>query len=258
MTFPTGRFVWFEYLSQDLGRAQAFYGELFDWKTAAMPAPSLPGGAYTMIAAGAHMLGGWLEPAPGAPTHAHWLAHLQVESAVASAAAITDAGGKVLRAPMAMAGMGTYAVVADPFGGAFALWQPEQPEPSEFHGAAGTFCWNELLTEHVDASVAFYAQIGGFTDAPMDMGPAGAYHVLESEGKGRAGIMAAPAPGIPQLWMPYVQVDSADDTVARVKRLGGEVKMGPYQVPNIGRIAIITDPLGAPLGVLQPPADMVR
>ena len=55
-------------------------------------------------------------------------------------------------------------------------------------GAAGTFCWNELLTEHVDASVAFYAQIGGFTDAPMDMGPAGAYHVLESEGKSGEGV----------------------------------------------------------------------
>ena len=58
MTFPSGRFVWFEYMSKESARAQAFYGELFNWKTQAMPAPSLPGGQYVMIAAGAHTLGG--------------------------------------------------------------------------------------------------------------------------------------------------------------------------------------------------------
>jgi|JI10StandDraft_1071094.scaffolds.fasta_scaffold29942_3 predicted enzyme related to lactoylglutathione lyase len=256
MTYPSGRFVWFEYVSKDPAQAQGFYGELFNWKTQAMPAPSLPGGQYTMIAAGEHTLGGWLESPPGAPPHAHWLAHLQVESAAATADAISAAGGKVLLAPIPMGGMGTYAVVADPFGGAFALWQPEKAEPGDYHGVAGTFCWNELMTEHVDASVAFYERVGGFTDAPMDMGPMGTYHVLQSEAKGRAGVMQSPAPGIPQMWMPYVQVASADDVVARARRLGGDVKMGPGDIPGIGRIAVIVDPLGAATGILQPPPGM--
>jgi predicted enzyme related to lactoylglutathione lyase len=137
-------------------------------------------------------------------------------------------------------------------GGAFALWQPSKPEASEYKGVAGTFCWNELMTEDVDRSLAFYQAIGGFTDAPMDMGPGGTYHVLESAGKGRAGVMKAPMPGIPQAWMPYVHVASADDTVARAKRLGADVKMPCSDVPGVGRLAVFTDPLGCAIGILQP------
>ena len=134
------------------------------------------------------------------------------------------------------------------------LWQPAKPEASEFRGEPDSFCWNELVTEHVAESGALYEQVGGFTDAPMEMGPAGTYHVLEAGGKGRAGIMAAPMKGIPQLWTPYVQVANADDTVARARRLGADIKMGPDDVPGVGRVALFTDPLGCPLGILQPAA----
>lgn len=251
MSFPTGRFVWFEYVAGDLARAQAFFGETFNWKTQTMPAPSMPGGVYTMIAAGEHMLGGYLDTPPGAPSHAHWLAHLQVESAAASCQAVTAAGGKVLMAPTVAGEMGTYAVVADPLGGAFALWQPSKPDAGGYKGAAGTFCWNELMTEDVDRSVAFYQAVGAWKDAPMDMGPMGTYHVLEADGTGRAGVMKAPMPGIPQVWMPYVQVDDADATLARAKRLGADVKMPCNDVPGVGRLAIFTDPLGCAVGILQ-------
>ena len=251
MSFPSGRFVWFEYVAGDLARAQAFFGEVFAWKTQTMPMAG-GAGAYTMIAAGEHMLGGYLETPVGAPPHAHWLAHLQVESAAATATAITAAGGKVLKAPVAMGELGTYAIVADPLGGAFALWQPAKADAGEYKGAAGTFCWNELMTEDVARSLAFYQAVAGFTDAPMDMGPMGTYHVLESAGKGRAGIMKAPMPGIPQLWMPYVQVDDAAQTVARAQRLGADVKQPCNDVPGVGRLAIFTDPLGCGVGILQP------
>ncbi len=254
MSFPSGRFVWFEYVAGDLARAQGFYGEVFHWKTQTMPAPGLPGGAYTMIAAGEHMLGGYLETPAGAPPHAHWLAHLQVERAAVTAAAITAAGGTVLKPPAAMGDLGTYAVVADPLGGAFALWQPAKPDAGAYKGVAGTFCWNELMTEDVERSLAFYQAIGGFTDAPMAMGPLGTYHVLEHGGQGRAGVMKAPMPGIPQLWMPYVQVASADETLARARRLGADVKMPCDDVPGVGRLAIFADPLGCAVGILQPSA----
>ena len=48
MSIPTGRFVWFEYVSQDARKAQGFFGELFGWSTKSVP---MPEGAYTMIAA---------------------------------------------------------------------------------------------------------------------------------------------------------------------------------------------------------------
>jgi predicted enzyme related to lactoylglutathione lyase len=252
MTFPSGRFCWFEYVSTESTKAQGVFGELFNWKTQSMPAPALPGGQYTMITAGEQTIGGYLATPQGAPPAAHWLTHLQVEDAAATAAKIKSAGGKVLKDPGKMGDMGTYAIAADPLGGVFALWQPVKAEPAEYRGVAGAFCWNELYTEDVEKSVAFYEAIAGFKDEPMDMGPMGTYHVLNSFGKGRAGIMKSPMPGIPQLWMPYVQVANTDETLAKAKRLGCDVKVPATDAPGVGKLAVFLDPQGASIGILQP------
>ena len=245
MTFPSDRFCWFEYVSKDSAKAQGFFGELFNWTTRAH-------GDYTMIAAGEHTIGAYRPTPQGAPPHAHWLAHLQVESAKATLAKITATGGKQLKAPEPMGDVGTWAVAADPFGAPFALWQPATPEASEYRGVAGAFCWNELYTDDPAKSVAFYEAIGNLRDKPMDMGPMGTYHVLESFGKSRAGIMKSPMAGIPQHWMPYVQVASCDAAIAKAKKLGAEIKLAGMEAPGVGRFGVLIDPLGASLGVLQP------
>src|SRR4051812_15964328 len=134
MTFPSARFCWFEYVSKDSTKAQGFFGELFNWKTQSVPAPALPGGQYTMIAAGEHTIGGYVPTPTGAPPEAHWLTHLQVENAAATIAKVVAAGGKVLKEPFKMGEMGTYGIAADPFGGYFALWQPAKAEEAEFRG----------------------------------------------------------------------------------------------------------------------------
>ncbi len=64
--------------------------------------------------------------------------------------------------------------------------------------------------------------------------------------------MKSPMPGIPQHWMPYVQVASADQSTERAKRLGADIKVPPNSVPGVGRLAVFTDPLGASIGILQP------
>jgi uncharacterized protein len=248
---PTGRFVWFEYVSQDSAKAQGFYGELFGWGVKQVP---MPEGNYPMIALGDDTIGGYLATPPGAPPHAHWLAHLQVESVADSAARVTASGGKVLKAPFKVGEFGTMAVAADPLGGPFALWQPARAAGTgDYKDVAHAWCWNELYTDDVARSLAFYQAIGGFTDAPMDMGPAGTYHVLNAEGKSRAGIMKSPMPGIPQSWMPYVQVADTDAIVAKAKQLGADVKVPAHDAPGVGRFAVFTDALGAAIGVLQPP-----
>jgi uncharacterized protein len=245
MTFPSDRFCWFEYVSKDSAKAQGFFGELFNWTTRPM-------GEMTVITAGEHSLGAYRATPAGAPPHAHWLSYLQVESAAATLAKVTGAGGKQLKAPEVAGDMGTWAVAADPFGAPFALWQPTKAEAGEYRGVAGTFCWNELYTDDPAKSVAFYEAIGNLRDKPMDMGPMGTYHVLESHGKSRAGVMKSPMAGIPQHWMPYVQVANCDATIAKAKKLGAEIKLAGMDTPGVGRFGVLIDPLGSSLGVLQP------
>ena len=240
------KFVWFEYVSKDAPKAQGFFGELFGWRAQEVPIGGQP---YTMIALGERTIGGYA-PQDKAP-QPHWLTHLGVEDAKATAAKVTKLGGKVIVEPFKVGDFGTMAVVADPHGGTFALWQPtkseEQPAPTN-----GAFCWNELASADPEKSVAFYSEIGGFTAKAMDMGPMGTYHVLESGGAPRAGIMKQSMPGQPHAWLPYVQVAKADATAEKAKKLGATVVVPPTDIPNVGRFAILVDPRGVALGVLQP------
>ena len=252
-TIPTGRFVWFEYVSREEKKAQAFFGELFHWKTKEVP---MPQGTYTMIELGNDTIGGYLKPPADAPQHAHWLPHLQVASAQEIANKVKSLGGKIAREPFAVGDFGTMAVVLDPLGGVFALWQPAKPENAggDYKGVDGSWIWNELTTEDPDKSVAFYKAIGGFEVETMKKEGSGPgpnrYEILTSDGKGRGGIMKMQ--GVPQMWMPYVKVANPDATVDRAKRLGATVKMPAETIPNVGRLAVLVDPLGAPLGILQP------
>ena len=252
-TIPTGRFVWFEYISKDPKKAQAFYGEVFNWKTQNMPAQGGAKGDYTMIAIDGDTIGGYPPFMEGMPPHAHWISHLQVADANASIAKVKSSGGKVLKDAVKMGDFGTWAVVADPTGAALCLWQPGRAEGTgDFKGKNGTFCWNELMTDNPDKAVAFYKAIGGFTDKAQDMGEHGTYHVLEHDGKPRAGVMKKPMENVPNAWLPYVQVASADQTAEKAKRNGANIIVPGTDIPNVGRFAWFSDPNGAVLGVLQP------
>lgn len=251
MAFPNGRFVWFEYVSKDVAKAQGFFGELFHWKSQVMAAPGTPGGGYTMIALNDQTIGGFVPTPQGAPPHGHWLAHLGVENAAATCEKIKKLGGKVRKDPVAMAGYGTWAVVADPTDATFVLWQPNKMEATEYKDMPGAFCWNELLTDNPDKAIAFYKEIAGYTVKPMGS-EMGDYNVLEADGKGRAGVMKKMMGDTPNMWLPYVQVTNVDHTADKAKKLGSTIVAGPQDIPGIGRFAVFIDPQGGALGLLQP------
>jgi uncharacterized protein len=243
----SGKFVWFEYLTPDAKKAQGFYGELFGWGTQPVP---MPQGNYEMIAVGGKTIGGYLATPPGAPSHGHWLSHLLVTDATATANKVKSLGGSIKKETMKVGDFGHMAIVADPKGAVFALWQPAKVEESP-KVETGHFCWNELFSADPDASVAFYKAIGGFEAKAMPM-PEGVYNVLESGGEPRAGIGAQMMPGQPHAWMPYVSVASADASADKAKKLGASILVPPTDIPNVGRFAIFTDPQGGTLGLLQP------
>ena len=242
-----GKFVWFDYVSGDSAKAKGFYGELFGWTTQEVP---MPDGNYSMIASGGRTIGGYMPTPDGAPKNAHWLTFLGVGDAKTTAAQVEKLGGKVHKGPLKIGEFGTMAIVADPQGAVFALWQPakseEQPAPT-----TNTFCWNELMSSDAPASVAFYTAIGGTKADAKEMPGMGTYTVLEADGQPRAGIVKRQDKQ-PHAWLPYVQVASADKTADKAKKLGGQVIVPPTDIPNVGRFSILLDSLGAAIGILQP------
>jgi predicted enzyme related to lactoylglutathione lyase len=116
----------------------------------------------------------------------------------------------------------------------------------------GAFSWTELTTTDPKAAAEFYGGLFGWS--VRDMGEAmGHYGVVHIGDKGVGGIMGHPpgAPAMPPRWGCYVTVDHCDTTLARCVALGGKVLVPAMDIPTVGRMAVIQDPQGATLSVIQ-------
>ena len=123
------------------------------------------------------------------------------------------------------------------------------------HHVPGTFCWPELASPDVKAAQAFYTRLFGWTvrEYPME---SGAYYMMQLGGRDVAAMYEmSPAmreQKVPPHWAAYVAVTSADDTARAAASAGGRVIMGPFDVLDVGRMAVIEDPVGATICLWQP------
>jgi predicted enzyme related to lactoylglutathione lyase len=119
----------------------------------------------------------------------------------------------------------------------------------------GEFSWNELITANPAAAGDFYRELFGWQSVPLDRPDAPPYVIFKNDTKpmGVGGMMAAPQPGIPSHWMPYVVVADADASLAKAVELGAKVCLPVLPIPGVGRIACLMDPQGAVIGLHELP-----
>jgi len=114
----------------------------------------------------------------------------------------------------------------------------------------GRFVWNELVTTNLPAAKKFYSGLLGWKAKPFGKG---LDYTLLMKGKDSVGgMMKCPKPGLPAHWIPYVFVDNVDATAKQAAKLRGKVVMEPFDVPDVGRIAVLLDPQGAAIGIFKP------
>jgi predicted enzyme related to lactoylglutathione lyase len=238
-----GKFVWHEQVSPDPRQAEEFYTRLFGWGTEVWKPGEVD---YTMIAAHGQMHGAFSKAMEGAPPP-HWLSHVRVEKLEETIDRATGAGGKLAAGPFELEEVGRLAIIADPQGAYFSVYEPatESPQPQ------GVFVWDELGTSDADAAQRFYEQVFGWTTS--EMGPEyGGYRIFNVGETGIAGLMGVADANFVPHWQPYVAVDDVDAIVAEAKTLGASLLAEPMDVPNAGRIAVLRDPQGASFGVIKP------
>lgn len=243
--WPAGTPCWVDYGAVDVDAAVGFYSEVLGW-TPETAGPEY--GGYVMCKVGEHDAAG-IGPrtTPGVPPA--WVTYLATTDADATAAAVSEAGGMVLAEPFEVMGLGRMAVVADPQGAVFGVWQALSHIGSSIVNEPGGLTWNDAAHADPEAARTFYAQVFGYRYLPLP-GAGEHYRLFTMDGERPLGGMGAlPAEGVPPHWLTYFAVSDTDTAVAAARERGASVEAGPFDT-EFGRMATLTDPWGATFAVM--------
>jgi predicted enzyme related to lactoylglutathione lyase len=119
----------------------------------------------------------------------------------------------------------------------------------------GKFYWNELMTRDLERAKKFYADTLGWTFDPMSAGGGPTYWIIKASGEmvgGLFDISGHDFDQVPESWMSYIAVDDVDARVAKAVKAGAQVMKPAFDIPGVGRIAILREPGGAGIGWMTP------
>jgi predicted enzyme related to lactoylglutathione lyase len=251
-----GTFCWVELAAGDPKTAVPFYRALFGWDV--VEHDMGPQGVYTIFT----MRGADVAAAAGqrpqerqAGVPPHWNLYVSVSSAEEAVARAKSLGATVLAPAFDVMEQGRMAVLQDPTGAVFQVWEPKAHVGVGILREPGAFCWSELTTRDTKAAEAFYTAL--FDWKAKHSAPAAVmdYTEFSVDGHPIVGMMAMPedmAPHVPSYWMPYFQVADLEASTARAKSLGGPVMVGPQAIPDGARFTILQDPQRAMFAMYQP------
>jgi predicted enzyme related to lactoylglutathione lyase len=253
-SYAQGIPCWVDLATADVEGAQRFYGELLGWQFE--PAGF---GDYVMCTLNGRRVAG-LAPRQGEEVPTGWVTYLASDDADETALRIRDHGGMVLLEPVDVMSAGRMCIAADPAGAAFGVWERGEHLGAEKVNEPGTLCWNEVNTRDGKAADDFYRSVFGVRTEQMGDGVNFDYTVFLVEGKQVGGRLQMnddwPAE-VTAHWMTYFAVDDCDKAAAQATELGGSVQHGPFDSPY-GRVAVITDPDGSAVSIMQLAANPPR
>ncbi|HEV3364543.1 MAG TPA: VOC family protein [Acidimicrobiia bacterium] len=241
---PIGAPVWIDLFTSDPEKSRAFYSQLMGW-SATEPNPDF--GGYFNFSKDDSLVAGGMKNDGSAGVPDTWNVYLAVEDAEATVAKATANGGGVIVPSMAIADMGSMAVITDAGGAAIGMWQPGTHKGMGVLAEPGAPAWFELHTRDYDASVQFYKDVFGWDAKTMSDTPEFRYTTLGEGEAALAGIMDSTnflPEGVPAHWAVYLAVEDTDAAVKTTTELGGSLIEAPHDTPY-GRIAIVADPTGA-------------
>ncbi|NVJ49967.1 MAG: VOC family protein, partial [Gammaproteobacteria bacterium] len=227
-----------------------FYPSVWDWRAERADEAS---DFYTWHCAGATF--GALyqipEPLTAAKVTPTWLNYIAVDDIEITLAAVDAKGGAVVLGPVTVGSAGKMAMVKDPEGALFALWQPLEHFGAVAQQVAGRFCWQEVASRSREQAIEFYQGVFGW-DIQVEKHAMGERYIFCQHNKPVASIiqMTAEWGDTPSHWMTYFASADIDADLAQIEALGGQVCVPAFDMPDVGRIAVVGDPAGVYFSLL--------
>lgn len=240
----------------EIEKAVAFYGDLFGWDTPEPENAEQTGGYRQAMLRGKPVAGMMPLMQEGQP--ASWNTYVSVADADATAAKVKEAGGAVLAEPMDVMDLGKMAVFTDSSGSVIGVWQPGTFVGAEIVNESNAVVWNELNTRDPEAAKSFYGDVfgWGFEEREFETGTYTSLKAGQDTVGGMIDITGRAPDEVPAHWLVYFAVDDVDATVAKATGSGGGVALEPFDIAEVGRIAIVKDPFEAVFAVMAPDPNM--
>jgi uncharacterized protein len=248
-SYAPGTPCWIDLGTPDQDAACEFYGGLFGWSFEEDQNEQT--GGYRVASLSDKAIGGVMKLMQDGQPPA-WMTYVSVADADVAASRAEEAGGTVMVGPMDVLDYGRMAVLADPTGAVFGLWQPGRNVGAGLVNEPGALAWNELETRDPGAAKDFYGTVFGWTFAAHEVEGMGTYtewKLGDASIGGMANISGRVPDEVPAHWMVYFGVADADASLEKVGELGGEVRFGPVDIPA-GRFGMVADPWGAAFAVI--------
>jgi hypothetical protein len=247
-------FCWVELATTDRDRATWFYVRLMGWAQRSLGLRTSAGMPvdYSLLGQGDLIGGGLYQMLPGLRAQGqppHWMPYAAVEDVSASLRRARELGAQVLVPPLAFQDFGHMALLRDPLGAAFGLWQPWKPAVTYLtRDQSGFARWFEHGSSDVAGAADFYCALLGWKRSTYRV-EAGEYVVLERAGEPMAGITRRPDSASTPRWLTFFQVADCEASCAKVSALQGSVLSPPLVLPGAGKHAVVSDPQGAAFGL---------
>lgn len=243
---PVGAPCWADLFTSDVEGTRAFYSELFGWQ-AQPPDPEF--GGYFLFTRDGVPVAGAMGSMPDMPATDAWTVYLTTDDIAGTVAAAEKGGARIVSPAMAVADLGSQAILVDPTGAHLGAWQPGTFGGFTVLGEHGAPSWFELYTRDHAGAVAFYRDVFRWHTESMGDTDEFRYTTMRDPGGGEylAGIMDAARylpDGAPPHWRVYWYVADLDAALGTVTARGGSV-LQPAQDSPYGTIATVADPAGA-------------
>ena len=241
--YAPGAFSWTDLATTDRDGAKQFYSQLFGWE--AVDNPVGDGMVYSMMQIGGEDVAA-ISTQPDQQREAGvpplWNSYVTVDSADAAADSAQKLGATVHAPAFDVMDVGRMAVIQDPQGAFFMVWEPKQHIGASLVNAPGALAWNELATADMDASADFYRELFGWQIEPMEGGGM-PYLLIQNGGQSNGGIRPA-QDNEPTYWLVYFGSADVGASLGKAGELGGTALVDEMDI-GMGKIGVVQDPQGA-------------
>lgn len=251
-----GKFIWADLVTDDVARARDFYAQVFGWKFWGV-------GNYVVAMNDGQPLAGMFQkprPANDPKAKPRWFGYISVPSVGKAERAVAKAGGRMLMPPKNFPKRGEQAVFADREGAIFGVMKSSAGDPEDVLAEPGDWIWMQLLSRDPRNAAEFYRAVAGYEVSENTSANRINDYILVSKGFARATVrtMVTTNAGVRSTWLPYVRVPSVADAVTKARNAGGTVLIEPKPEVFEGRIAVVADPTGAAVGIMEWRPDLMK